>query len=72
MTILQEEDLVHGGSVARVILEGSRRVGGTLNIANAEAPLHIKQLARRLVRHLHHYLFVLFTFKIQPTSISVV
>lgn len=57
MTNVQEEDLVHGGSVARIILEGSCRVGGTLNIANTETPLHIKQLTRRLVRHLHHYLF---------------
>lgn len=58
MANLQEKDLVHSGSVARVILEGSRRVGSTLNIANTETPFHIKQLARCLVRHLHHYMFV--------------
>lgn len=51
---LQEEDLVHGGGVARVILEGPGRIRSALDIANSETPFHIKQLACRFVGHLHH------------------
>jgi hypothetical protein len=58
MANLHEENLVHGRSVARVILEGPCKLGSALNIINMDTPFRIKQLARRLVRHLHHYLFV--------------